>query len=66
MYIGMPAIRFNQISGFIIGVTIGGILGTYFTRYFGLLLVLGAVVGLLIGQWSRNHGEEDEVWLKRK
>ena len=62
----MPTIRLNQISELILGVALGGILGTYFTRYFGLLLVMGAVVGLLIGQWSRNHGEEDQVWLKRK
>jgi uncharacterized protein YcfJ len=61
----MPTIRLNQISGFILGATIGGIIGTYYTRYFGLLLVLGAALGLLLGQWSRNHQEEDVTWLRR-
>jgi hypothetical protein len=29
-------------------------IGTYVQRYFGLSLALGAVIGLLLGQWSRN------------
>ncbi len=66
MYNEMPSIHLNQLSGFILGVTMGGILGTFFTRYFGLLLVLGAVIGLLAGQWSRNSREPDVVWVNRK
>ena len=46
--------RFNPITGMMFGVIIGGIIGTYAQRYFGLSLALGAVVGLLVGQWSRN------------
>jgi len=46
---------FNPITGMILGKIIGGIIGTYVQRYFGLLLASGAVLGLLLGQWSRNR-----------
>ena len=41
------------------GVVIGGIAGTYMARYFGLLVVLGAILGLLLGQWSKNRRKND-------
>ena len=47
--------RFNPISGLILGTMIGGILGTYAQRYFGFLLVVGAILGLLVGQWCKNQ-----------
>ena len=46
---------FNPITGMILGKIIGGIIGTYVQRYFGLLLASGAVLGLLLGQWSSNR-----------
>lgn len=47
--------RFNLITGMFLGISIGGIIGTYVQRYFGLFLASGAVLGLLQGQWSRNR-----------
>jgi hypothetical protein len=47
------------------GVVIGGITGTYMTRYFGLLVVLGAILGLLMGQWSKNRRKNDIIWVDR-
>ena len=46
---------FNPITGMIFSVIIGGIIRTYAQRYFGLSLALGAVMGLLLDQWSRNN-----------
>ncbi|MES0325630.1 MAG: hypothetical protein ABUK18_07095 [Candidatus Bathyarchaeia archaeon] len=47
--------RFNPITGMILGIIIGGIIGTCVQRYFGLFLASGAVLGLLLGLWSRNR-----------
>ncbi|MFA9496866.1 MAG: hypothetical protein ACERKS_13230 [Candidatus Bathyarchaeota archaeon] len=58
--------RFNPISGFILGSVICGILGTYAQRYFGTYLVIGAILGLLLGQWSKNQREPDIEWIKRE
>ena len=46
--------RFNPITGMLLGKIIGDIIGTYVQRYFGLDLASGAILGLLLGQWSRN------------
>jgi hypothetical protein len=46
--------RFNPISGLILSTVVGGILGTYAQRYFGTLLIIGAILGVLMGQWSKN------------
>ncbi|MCJ7732794.1 hypothetical protein MUP51_10810, partial [Candidatus Bathyarchaeota archaeon] len=31
----------------------------------GLLVVMGAILGLLLGQWSRNRRKNDIVWVDR-
>ena len=62
----MPRRKLTPMAGLTVGILLGGVLGTYFTRYFGFLVVLGAILGLLIGQWSQNQKETDVVWLDRK
>jgi hypothetical protein len=58
--------RLTPLTGLIVGILFGGVIGTYLTRYFGFLVVLGAILGLLVGQWSQNQQKPDVVWLDRK
>lgn len=65
--------RLNPVTGFVFGITLGGILGTFLERYFGAFLFGGAVLGLLVGQWCRNQrdqakdsGEQDIEWIPRE
>ena len=45
--------RFNPLIGLILGLTLGGVVGLYVDN-FGLGLVVGASVGLLLGRWCSN------------
>jgi len=47
--------RFNPITGMLLGKIIGYIIGTYVQLFFGLFLASGAMLGLLLSQWSRNR-----------
>lgn len=58
--------RFNPISGLMLGILVGGILGTYAQRYFGTFLVIGAALGLLLGQWSKNQRKNEIEWIPRE
>ena len=59
--------RLTPITGFVFGVTLGGIIGTFMGRYFVAFLVGGAALGLLIGQWCRNQRSEPEIeWIQRE
>lgn len=58
--------RLNPTSGLIFGVVVGGLLGTYAGRYFVALLVGGAILGLLVGQWCKNQREPDIEWIPRE
>ncbi len=63
----MPIIdRFNPITGLMLRVLVGGIIGTYAQRYFGTALVIGAALGLLFGQWCKNQQKDDIEWIPRE
>ncbi|MFH2110923.1 MAG: hypothetical protein ABIJ47_06645 [Candidatus Bathyarchaeota archaeon] len=46
--------RLNPVMGLIIGITLGGVTGLLLDN-FALWLVIGASVGLLMGQYCRNR-----------
>lgn len=67
MVYGMPITeRFNPITGLMLGILVGGIIGTYAQRYFGTSLVIGAALGLLFGQWCKNQQKDDIEWIPRE
>ncbi|MBN2336697.1 hypothetical protein JXL21_14155 [Candidatus Bathyarchaeota archaeon] len=57
----MPLVeRFNPLTGLLLGLTLGGMVGIYFDN-FGLGVAVGASLGLLLGQWCRNRAKRRSV-----